>query len=77
MEKNLAPLPVLAGAEATNPNSALHKALTEMQHWQKCSKLLQQKLNEFEIGRDAVRLMVFTNGAMIALSLIGWYLAIR
>lgn len=48
MGQDIEPIQPLAGVEALNKNSALHKALAEMQHWQRCARLLQQKLNQIE-----------------------------
>lgn len=75
MEKNIEQLPVLAGVEAINKNSALHKALAEMQHWQKCSKLLQDKLNGYEDQADTIRLYGYGLKALAVLNIVGWGLA--
>lgn len=56
MGQNVEPMQPLAGVEAINKNSALHKALAEMQHWQRCAKLLQEKLNTIEDRTTAMKI---------------------
>jgi hypothetical protein len=69
MENQLQPL---AGVEAINKNSALHKALAEMQHWQRCSKLLQKELNEIEDRNFAMKLWRAGAVVMTVLAVLGW-----
>lgn len=63
----------LAGVEAINKNSALHKALAEMQHWQRCSRLLQAKLNEIEDRATAMRIWRALTLAFAVLSGYLWF----
>lgn len=76
MEKNLDQIPPLAGVEALNKNSALHKALAEMQHWQRCSRLLQEKLNEIEDRNFNYKIAKFAAYWFAFLAITGWSIVI-
>ena len=75
MGQNVEPIQPFAGVEAINKNSALHKALVEMQHWQRCSKLLQTKLNEIEDRNAAYNRLRWFFLAQTLCAFSGWGLA--
>lgn len=73
MGSNVEPMQPLTGVEAINPNSALHKALAEMQHWQRCARELQKKLNTIEDRTTAMRVWRFAALSGAALNILFLY----